>query len=199
MCNLCITVGSQDTISECSNQNIWQVLHLRLAPERYNVFMFTTRTLFSTLLLSASLFTYAANDTPAVKAPNTLLPAKNKPIVQYTFDLDNKANRNNAVDSVLVILDKYDRSGAGIVTKVFYPNARNQVVVENLPAGKYYAEIYVLGLYRNHFSAVISAAKKARKNKARLRLEFKDVYLPGNAHIPAEDLSLFAFSKLSGK
>ncbi len=158
-----------------------------------NVFMLSKRTLFLTLMLSASLYTYAVSDTPAVKEQPTFSLSQQRP-VQYTFLLDNTINNNSVVDSVLVILDKYDRSGAGIVKKVFYPNAANQVIVDSLPAGKYYADVYVLGLYKNHFSSVISARKK-KKNKVKLRLQFKDVYTPGNTNIPAENLALFAFNK----
>ena len=155
--------------------------------------MFSARTLFSALLLSATFHTFAANDTPAVKETSSAVSVKKAAPVHYTFHLDNTVNKNKSVDSVLVILDKFDRSGAGIVTKVFYPDANNQIIVDNLPAGKYYAEIYVLGLYKKHFSAVITAEKTAKKNKAKLQLDYKDSYIPGNASIPAENTALFAY------
>ena len=155
--------------------------------------MFSARTLFSTLLLSATLHTFAANDTPAVKETTATVSVKKVASVNYTFHLDNTVNKNKSVDSVLVILDKFDRSGAGIVTKVFYPDANNQIIIDNLPAGKYYAEIYVLGLYKKHFSAVITAEKSMKKNQAKLQLDYKDSYTPGNARIPAENTALFAY------
>ncbi|MEO6315221.1 MAG: hypothetical protein ABIU63_08245 [Chitinophagaceae bacterium] len=156
--------------------------------------MLITRTLLTALLISASLFSSAADELPALreKGAATVNPATE---VNYTFHIDNTVNKNNAVDSVLVILDKYDRSGAGIVTKVFYPGAGNMVVITDLPAGKYYAEVYVLGLYKKHFSAVIATEKAGKKNKATLHMDYKDVYTPGNVILPAEDTRLFAFNR----
>ena len=158
--------------------------------------MLFTRTLLAASLLCASLLSHASNDRPVTKEKNTAIAVSNKAAsVVYILHIDNTVNKNNAVDSVLVILDKFDRSGAGIVTKVFYPDANNRVVIEDLPAGKYYAEIYVLGLYKKHFSSIISTDKSAKKNKVKLHLDYKDVYIPGNAAIPAEDTRLFAFNR----
>ncbi|MEP7279292.1 MAG: hypothetical protein ABI813_11660 [Bacteroidota bacterium] len=155
--------------------------------------MLIIRTLFSAILVSASLFTHATDETPASKESNA--SSSKAAGIHYTFHIDNTINKNNAVDSVWIILDKFDHSGAGIVRKVFYPDANNQVVIEDLPAGKYYADIYVLGLYKKHFSTIIYSEKTARKNKATLRLDYKDVYVPGNAVIPAEDIAMFAYTK----
>jgi hypothetical protein len=158
--------------------------------------MLITRTLISALLLGTSFFSHATGESPASKEKNTSVAITNKTAgIHYTFHIDNAVNKNNAVDSVLVILDKFDRSGAGVVRKVFYPDAANQVVIDNLPAGKYYAEIYVLGLYKKHFSTIIYTEKSARKNKVHLQLDYKDVYTPGNANIPAEDTTAFTYTR----
>jgi len=158
--------------------------------------MLITRTLLSASLLFASLFSSAANDTPSLKEKSTSSTVTNKAAgFNYTFHIDNTVNKNNTVDSVLVILDKFDHSGAGIVTKMFYPNVNNQIVIEDLPAGKYYAEIYVMGLYKKHFSSIINTVKSVKKNKVKLQLDYKDVFTPGQVNIPAEDTKLFAYNK----
>ncbi|MEP6746538.1 MAG: hypothetical protein ABJB86_02365 [Bacteroidota bacterium] len=155
-----------------------------------------TRTLLTFVMLSASLFSHATGEMPSSKEKNTSSSILTKTAgVNYTFHIDNKVNKNNAVDSVLVILDKFDRSGAGVVRKVFYPDANNQVVIEDLPAGKYYAEIYVLGIYKKHFSTIIYTEKPNKKNKVSLQLDYKDVYTTGNANIPAENTAMFAYNK----
>jgi hypothetical protein len=162
----------------------------------FKMFFMLTRTLLSILLLSASLFSYATGEMPLSKEKNSSATIATKAAgVNYTFSIDNTVNKNTAVDSVLVILDKFDRSGAGIVRKVFYPDANNQVVIEDLPAGKYYAEIYVLGLYKKHFSTIIYTEKATKKNKVSLQLDYKDVYTPGSANIPAENTAMFAYTK----
>ena len=157
--------------------------------------MLFLRTLLFTLLISASIFAYAGSDAPRGKEKNvSSASAKKVSHVNYTFHIDNTINKNNAVDSVLVILDKFDHTGAGVVKKIFYPDATNQVVITDLPSGKYYAEVYVLGLYKKHFSTVIHS-KKNKKNKLNLQLDYNDVYVPGNAKIPAEDTRMFAYNK----
>ena len=147
-------------------KNIYQVKNLPVDPNFKMFFMLITRTLLSASLLLASLFSIAANDTPALKEKSTSSIITNKAAgFNYTFHIDNTVNKNNTVDSVLVILDKFDHSGAGIVTKVFYPGANNQIVIEGLPAGKYYAEIYVLGFYKNIFLPSLTPSNQLRKIK----------------------------------
>ncbi len=165
--------------------------------------MLTIRTAAIIMFLSVAMSASATNDAPASKsknnstsnAVNTTAAAAKSVGVNYAFKLDNSINKNNKVDSVLVILDKFDRTGAGIVRKVFYPNADNQVVIDDLPAGKYYAEIYVLGIYKKHFSTVINTEKVNKKNKLTLQMDYTDVYVPGSVTIPAEDTKNFAFGK----
>ncbi len=157
--------------------------------------MLTVPTLLSSLFISASLFAYAGNHTPEAKGQEaSSVSTKRASHVNYTFQIDNAINKNNTVDSVLVILDKFDRTGAGVVRKVFHPDNNNQVVIADLPSGKYYAEVYILGLYRKHFSTVIHTEKN-KKNKVNLSLDYNDVYTPGNAKIPAEDTRMFAYNK----
>jgi hypothetical protein len=155
------------------------------------------RTLILASLLCASLYSNATGETPASKE-SSVSSSKKSFGTRYTIHLDNTINKNNAVDSVFVILDKFDRSGAGVVKKVFYPDSNNQVIVEDLPAGKYYAEVYVLGLYKKHFSTIIYT-KASRKNKVTLPLDYNDAYTPGNVKIPAEDTSMFAYNKSYNK
>ncbi len=159
-----------------------------------------TRTLIPAIFLFASLLCHAADETPASKEKsNTASTAKEKANKKkgssYTFNIDNTINKNTIVDSVYIVLDKFDRSGAGIVKKVFYPDINNHIVIEDLPPGRYFAEVYVLGLYKKHFSSVIRAVKSSNKNKAKLKLDYTDVYVKDNVYIPEENTKLFAFYK----
>ena len=159
--------------------------------------MLTLRTLPAILMLCASIITRAGEKTPSSKEGNSGGTKKsvNKTTgINYTLHIDNAINKNSTVDSVLVIFDKFDRSGAGIVKKVFYPDAKNQIVIEDVPVGKYYADIYVLGIYKKHFSSVIRTVKSGRKNTAHLKLDYKDTYIPGNAYLPGENTKLFAYT-----
>ena len=159
--------------------------------------MLTLRTLPAVLMLCASIITRAGEKTPPSKEGNSSSAEKtaNKATgTNYTLHIDNAINKNSAVDSVLVIFDKFDRSGAGVVKKVFYPDAENQIVIEDVPVGKYYADIYVLGMYKKHFSSVIRTVKSGRKNKAHLKLDYNGTYTPGNVYLPGENIKLFAYT-----
>jgi len=159
--------------------------------------MLTLRTLPVTLMLCASIITRAGEKKPPPKEGNSGSTAKavNKTtVINYTLHIDNTINKNSTVDSVLVIFDKFDRSGAGIVKKVFYPDAENQIVIKDLPVGKYYADIYVLGIYNKHFSSIIKTVKSGGKNSAHLKLDYKDTYTPGKAYLPGENIKLFAYT-----
>jgi hypothetical protein len=164
-------------------------------------FMLITRTLFFALLLGTSLASNATGEAPVTKSKNSIPKESNEFdkhfSVSYSILLDNSVNKNNTVDSVLIILDKFDHTGAGVVRKVFYPNNDNQVIIEDLPVGKYYAEIYVLGIYKKHFSSIIDTEKVIKKNKKKevFSLDYADVYFPGSVQIPAEDLRSFTYSK----
>jgi hypothetical protein len=57
------------------------------------------------------------------------------------FTLDNSINGNKPVEAAYVILDKYNRTGAGYVSQKFQVND-NKIIITDLPEGKYYADIF---------------------------------------------------------
>src|SRR4051812_43840959 len=67
--------------------------------------------------------------------------------------------KNPLVDSVLVIFDRFDRTGAGIVKRIYYPT-NNQFTISNVPEGKYYISIYCLGFYRDTFNDLMFVSKR---------------------------------------
>ncbi len=155
-----------------------------------------TLTLTSAIMLHASLLSYAANDTSLAKTGGAPVLKQHKTkTINYTLNLDNTTNQNRTVDSVLVILDKFNLSGAGIVTKVFYPGPNNKIIIEDLEPGRYYADIYVLGTYQKHFSSVLHVRTSTAKKGTTLRLEFRDFYTPGKADIPPENTKSFAYTR----
>ena len=52
------------------------------------------------------------------------------------FSLDNSKNGNKPVEAAYVILDKYNRTGAGYVSQKFQVND-NKILIADLPEGKY--------------------------------------------------------------
>ncbi len=130
---------------------------------------------------------------------------ENQPVQNYTIQFDNSANKIKTVDSALIILDKYDHTGAGVVINIFYTDSTDQLVLTGIPEGKYYAEIITFGVKRQHFSKVITVTgapakkKKSKKNAVpnttTIRLDYMDTYMVGNAVIPPEDVRQFAYRK----
>jgi hypothetical protein len=96
-------------------------------------------------------------------------------------------------DSVLVIFDKYDHTGAGIVRKIFYPNENHVIEIADLPAGKYYVSIQCLGLHHDYSEKVINIERN-KANKLKIKLQDCEVFQVGKAEIPTDHTD---FTKLS--
>ena len=92
-------------------------------------------------------------------------------------------NKKITVDSVYAIFDRYDLTGAGVVKKVFYPS-KNKIVIENVPKGKYYIDVFCIGIDRQNFTQV-STVSKRRSNKVSIPLKTYETYIPGTAVIPS--------------
>jgi len=112
---------------------------------------------------------------------NDSIPTKDSGTV--TIMLQNAFDKLSRIDSVFVIFDRFDLSGAGIVKQVFYPDLDNKIHI-SLPKGKYFVNIYCLGLYNKESFDRIISAKPHKKNKIFLRLQVTDFYQQGLARIP---------------
>lgn len=95
-------------------------------------------------------------------------------------------NKKITVDSVYVIFDRYDLTGAGVVKKVFYPS-QNKIVIEKVPKGKYYVDVFCLGIGQQNFSK-ISTVGNRRPNKLLIPLKTYETYIPGTAVIPSSNI-----------
>jgi hypothetical protein len=122
-------------------------------------------------------------------------PANKNPLKDSTtvvIQLDNAMDQNTLVDSVYLIFDRYDRSGAGIVRQIFYPvNNTIKVVV---PKGKYYVNIVCIGTYNREYFDKIIKAKSDKENKIFVKLEASALFTPGFVSIPEEKID---FANLS--
>ncbi|MBS1599846.1 MAG: hypothetical protein JST75_16590 [Bacteroidetes bacterium] len=108
------------------------------------------------------------------------------------IQLDNASHHNLNIDSVYMIFDRYDHSGAGVVMQIFYP-VDNTIKV-TVPKGKYYVNIVCIGTYKNEYFDKIITAKSDKEKKLLLNLQEPDLYTPGLAYIPEEKID---FSDLS--
>ena len=99
---------------------------------------------------------------------------------------------NYKKDSILVICDRYDRSGAGVVYKVYHPQKNHTVTISGIPTGKYYVTIQWMGMHHERMEKVVKI-KSGRCETIPVRLGEAQEYAPGHASIPVEHLD---FSKL---
>ena len=103
-----------------------------------------------------------------------------------------KRSEERLPDSVWVIFDRYDRTGPGVVNKIYSPQRTNPLVI-NVPAGKYFIDVICFGKDRKQHLTTISTIGKRRKNIVKFRLEPMIPYIPGTAVIPRQKVD---FSRL---
>jgi hypothetical protein len=101
------------------------------------------------------------------------------------FNFHNHNSNYSSKDSFLIIYDRYDRSGAGIIHKIFYPSVDHTISVAGIPPGKYFITIQGLGIHRKRFEKVIRIKSRKSENVA-IKLEDCDEFTKDNVVIPAE-------------
>jgi hypothetical protein len=89
-----------------------------------------------------------------------------------------------ANDSVLVIFDRFDHSGAGVVYQIFYPNSDNSITIPAIPEGKYYVTIQGLGLHRDRIETVIKI-KSQKSEILKINQDDSEVFSKDKVVIPA--------------
>ena len=97
-------------------------------------------------------------------------------------------NKYVIVDSVYIIFDRYDLTGAGVIKQKFYPTD-NKVVIEKVPKGKYYVDIYCIGIDQQNYTRVSTIGKR-KTNKVTVPLQYYEAYIPGTAIIPPSIIDL---------
>jgi hypothetical protein len=97
--------------------------------------------------------------------------------------LDNSINDGKSINAAYIVLDKYDLTYAGFINQKF-DVVDNKIMISDLPEGKYYADIYIKGMYKQHFKKVITVAKKV--NTYTFRMDAMDTYILKKANIPSE-------------
>jgi hypothetical protein len=105
--------------------------------------------------------------------------------VNVLVRLHPRNSKNPRVDSVLVIFDRYDHTGAGVVKRIYYPT-NNQFTIPHVPEGRYYISIYCLGLYRDTFNDLLFVNKR-HSNNLRYKLRGAEEFVPGT-FLPAMDI-----------
>jgi len=101
-------------------------------------------------------------------------------------------------DSVLIIFDRYDRTGAGVVYQVFATDSDNGITIPAVPAGKYYVTIQCKGVNHDRIERLVTI--KARKHeKVRVELQAAEVFSKDGVVIPAFNPSFSDLAILRSK
>jgi len=87
-------------------------------------------------------------------------------------------------DSVLIIFDRYNHTGAGIIYQVYSADKDHCIKIPSIPAGKYYVTIQCLGMHRDRLEKLVRIKSK-KKEKIRINLEDAEAFSKDKVVIPA--------------
>lgn len=104
-------------------------------------------------------------------AGNNMRSSKGSVKVQF----HNHALHYSHEDSVLIIFDRYNRSGAGVLLQVFHADSNHRILIPEIPAGKYFVTIQFLGVHHDQWNKVVWVRPK-KCGLLRLRLEKCEEY-----------------------
>lgn len=133
------------------------------------------------------LFCAAVQANPGPHAATGSANIQSKALVNagaVRFQFNNITAADEHKDSVLIIFDRFDRTGAGIVYKVFAADAADGIDVSQVPAGKYFVTIQCLGLHRDRLERVVTI-KSQKSAKVRIQLTTSEEFSKDKVVIPA--------------
>jgi hypothetical protein len=107
-------------------------------------------------------------------------------------------NAQDHTDSVLVIFDRFDHTGAGVIYQVYAADQQNGIDISAIPAGKYYVTIQCMGLHHDRLEKTITI-KKQKNEKVNIALETSELFTKDNVVIPVTHTKLTDLSILSNK
>lgn len=125
----------------------------------------------------------------------TSAKAMNAGAVRFQFT---NINAQDRTDSVLVIFDRFDHTGAGVIYQVYAADQQNGIDISAVPAGKYYVTIQCMGLHHDRLEKTITI-KKQKNEKVNIALETSEIFSKDNVVIPVTHTKLTDLSILSNK
>ena len=147
---------------------------------------------FATLVCCTFALWANAEGTTDSITHNPASPAKTQNDGTVRVQLAN-INPTQHADSILIIFDRFDRTGAGVIYRVFNADQKNRIDIQAIPAGKYYVTIQCLGLHHDRIQKTI----KVRKNKEeeiKVSLSRVEIFNKDQVVIPADNYDLAKLS-----
>lgn len=128
-----------------------------------------------------------ANPGPVPGASSTRTAAESKTLATVgaiRFQFNKLVTTPEHTDSVLVIFDRYDHTGAGVIYQLYAADNEQGIDVSNVPAGKYYVTIRFAGLHRDQIEKVITI-KSQKNEKISITLNDAVAFSKNDVVIPA--------------
>jgi hypothetical protein len=148
------------------------------------------------LYLACLLLSLAVHAEKGPRAKAAKMATVNEGSVQFKFN--NLAPAEAHKDSVLIIFDRCNHTGAGVVYKVFSADNDRNITIEGIPAGKYYVTIQGLGIHRDRTETVVTV--KAQKNhQMSISLDEAEEFSKDNVIIPSSSTNLASLSIVNMK
>jgi len=131
------------------------------------------------LYLACLLFTLTvyAEKSPRAKAK------KIAAVGAIQFKLNNATPAVENKDSVLIIFDRYDHTGAGVIYQVFYADQDNNITIPVVPAGKYFVTIQCLGMHHDRLEKIVTI-KSQKSGTVKIGLEDSEEFSKDKVVIP---------------
>lgn len=87
-------------------------------------------------------------------------------------------------DSILIIFDRYDLTGAGVIHQVFAAGSDHSITVSDIAPGKYFVTVQGIGLHRDHLEKIVTI-RSQRSETVRIKLTPSEAYSKNKVVIPA--------------
>ena len=114
------------------------------------------------------------------------------------FRFNNLAPAEAHKDSVLIIFDRCNHTGAGVIYKVFSVDENRNIIIDGVPEGKYFVTIQGLGIHRDRMETVVTV--RSQKNRGMsIKMEDSEEFSKDNVIIPASRTDLASLSIVNMK
>jgi hypothetical protein len=142
-----------------------------------------------TFYIACLFFSFAAQAEKGPKAAGSKMMSSTKGSLQVKFHKTinvDKATDSLELqnDSVLVIFDRCDHTGAGVVYQVFHYNADHSITIPAIPEGKYFVTIQCLGVHRDRLETIVKI-KSQKSETLKINQENSEIFTKDNVVIPA--------------
>ena len=125
-------------------------------------------------------------------APDT---TRKKTVRLYIY-LKNHCDSCKHTDSVLVTLDQYNHTKAGVIRAIYRADAVNRIVVDEIPPGKYMVSIRFLNFHNDHVRQIMYMSRR-RQNEITIKLDPAEAISKDRVVIPVQDIDWLKLSILN--